>query len=147
MKKLFSFFSLPRQEKSLFAKAFFWVVVFRLGLWVVPYRKAKTWFRYDNLTESVEASLDWESIKKVSYIVRTCSRFVPAASCLTQALALRTLLSGMGQNSLLKFAVRRDEDGKFMAHAWVEIEGRIVIGKMRPHERFVALNPFDSVVV
>lgn len=56
------------------------------------------------------------------------ARFVPRASCLTQALALQWLLARAGHASELFVGVRQDADGRFAAHAWVSCNQRIVLG-------------------
>lgn len=60
--------------------------------------------------------------------IERLARFVPGASCLTQALALQYLLARAGHASALHVGVRRDDAGAFAAHAWVSCNGRIVIG-------------------
>ena len=52
---------------------------------------------------------------------------MPRATCLTQALALRSLLAADGRPSALRLGVARERRG-FEAHAWLESEGRILIG-------------------
>jgi hypothetical protein len=60
--------------------------------------------------------------------VRRASRFVPGATCLTQAIAARTLLARRGHSSTLHLGVAK-EDGELKAHAWLEAGGRVVIGE------------------
>lgn len=60
--------------------------------------------------------------------IERLARFVPRASCLTQALALQYLLARAGHRSELQVGVRRDEDGRFLAHAWVSCNDRVVLG-------------------
>jgi hypothetical protein len=65
---------------------------------------------------------------RIAWAVRVVSRRVPGATCLTQALAAQALLARAGRPSHLQIGVRRDEQGAFRAHAWVEAEGRVIIG-------------------
>ncbi len=60
--------------------------------------------------------------------IERLARFVPRASCLTQALALQYLLARSGHKSELQVGVRRDEAGRFLAHAWVSCNERVVLG-------------------
>lgn len=60
--------------------------------------------------------------------IERLARFVPRASCLTQALALQYLLARAGHACDLHVGVRRDPLGRFEAHAWVSCNGRIVLG-------------------
>ncbi|MBX6362676.1 MAG: lasso peptide biosynthesis B2 protein [Gemmatimonadetes bacterium] len=61
--------------------------------------------------------------------VERVGRHIPAATCLTQALAGRVLLALHGYPSELRVGVARDPGGAVRAHAWVECEGRAVIGE------------------
>lgn len=60
--------------------------------------------------------------------IEVLARFVPRASCLTQALALQYCLARGGHACELQVGVRRDDAGRFAAHAWVSCNGRIVLG-------------------
>jgi transglutaminase superfamily protein len=84
---------------------------------------------------------DQMSIRRVTWSVRTISRWVPAASCLTQALATQALLASLGQRAYLRIAVARGKEEQLQAHAWVESQGRIVIGHLADLSRFTVLSP------
>jgi hypothetical protein len=58
--------------------------------------------------------------------VRRVARFVPGASCLTQALAAEVLLRRAGYSPRLRIGCRRDEAGELSAHAWVELMGQVL---------------------
>lgn len=77
--------------------------------------------------------------------IRIASRWIPRASCLTQAVALQALLGWRGYASEIRVGVRRDEDGAFAAHAWVVGSERVLIGG-DPAElsRFVPLTCLSS---
>ena len=63
------------------------------------------------------------------WAVRAVSRYVPGATCLTQALAAQALLTQSGRDSRIEFAVKKDEQRRFLAHAWVVCGEQIVIGR------------------
>lgn len=86
----------------------------------------------------VAKSDDDPVVMEIVRAVRFASEYVPRASCLTQALAARKLLSKYGQGAELKLGVTKNE-GNFEAHAWLEIDGRIVLGKQRVHSRYAVL--------
>jgi len=67
-------------------------------------------------------------VDRLEWAVLAASRFIPRATCLTQALALHRLLSSYGYQSNVQFGVRR-ADGRFAAHAWVEHEARLLLTK------------------
>ena len=147
MKKILKFLLLPYQKKKLLTQSLIAVSAVRLSLWVFPFKALNHWLCAFASVDSDDRKIEWNVIDNVATAVQACSRYVPYASCLTQALAARTLLGLRGQNSQLKIGVDRDEDGKFMAHAWVEIDGKIIIGKLPLHHRLNVLRSSGSVTV
>jgi hypothetical protein len=79
------------------------------------------------------------SIDSIAWAVTVASRYVPAATCLTQALAAQGLLAGRGHSARLCIGVARSAAGRFQAHAWVECAGRVVIGGAEAPVRFTPL--------
>lgn len=65
-------------------------------------------------------------IERLRWAVVGTSRYVPRATCLVQALALHGLLARRGRPSHLRLGVRTGET--FAAHAWVEVDGAVVLG-------------------
>ena len=68
------------------------------------------------------------AIDRVAWAIATASRVVPRATCLTQAVSGMLLLRHYGYESRLRLGVARSDDGGFLAHAWIEREGVILIG-------------------
>ena len=69
------------------------------------------------------------SREDIAWAVGAVSRRLSwAASCLDQALAARTLLAASGQRCDLQLGVRRSAAGQFEAHAWLELDGRVLVG-------------------
>ena len=60
--------------------------------------------------------------------VALASRYVPRATCLTQALATLILLDLYRYPVTLRIGVARNNVGEFEAHAWIESDGSVVIG-------------------
>lgn len=139
MRKIRSFLLLPYQKKKLFSKSLLFVGLIRLGLWILPYRLLVKWLGLLSSAKTFNRTNDWKVIKEVTYSVGICAKYVPFASCLTQALAARTLLRLCGQNSILKFGVDKDENDKLIAHAWLEIDGKIIIGGSPELSRYKVL--------
>ena len=65
---------------------------------------------------------------KIGWAIQVVSRRVPRASCLTQALAAQMILARYGYNSQLRVGVTRESPDGFRAHAWVESDGKIIVG-------------------
>jgi hypothetical protein len=122
------FLGLTTMERGLLARALPLVVIFRLLLWLVPYRTVQRVATSFGGGSDQRRRGERASAEAVGQAVGRAARCVPRATCLTQALATGVLLARTGHTGTLQLGVRRDPDGRFMAHAWVECEGRIVIG-------------------
>jgi hypothetical protein len=66
------------------------------------------------------------SVEEIVLSVEQASQFVLAATCLTKALAAKMLLSRCGYSSTLRIGVYSCNG--FAAHAWIERNGRIILG-------------------
>ena len=123
MRRLRRFARLPWAEKSLLLRALLVVSSTRLGLWLLPIGAVRRIALSDR-----EKGNGANSIAELVWAVKAVSRYVPAATCLTQALALQWLLARSGHTSRIHLGARKDLKGKFQAHAWVECEERVVMG-------------------
>ena len=65
---------------------------------------------------------------EIAWSVTTAARYIPRATCLTQALAAQWLHTRAGCATRLRLGVTRGADGVFRAHAWLERDGRVVVG-------------------
>ena len=64
-------------------------------------------------------------------------RLLPERPCLTQALVLQYLLLRRGDDAAeLHIGVTKAEDGSLQAHAWVERNGRVLIGGADSPEKY-----------
>ena len=142
MATLIRFISATRRERSVGVRAFAWVVLYRIGLWIMPFRVAKKW----TVNGAAENSIAYDDgvVTEIVRGVRFASKFVPYASCLTQALAARRLLRASGHVAQLKIGVAKST-GDFEAHAWLEIDGHIVLGKQRMHSRYAVLSSSAAI--
>ena len=81
------------------------------------------------------------SVERLAWAVGIASRFVPKATCLAQALTAQFLLQQAGHQACLHVGVTEAEEGGIKAHAWVENQGRILIGgfDLNKYTRLLAL--------
>jgi hypothetical protein len=140
MFRLVKFASLKRAEKKLFFEAVLFVSAVRVALWLIPFRWLQKSFMKFLSPKAGAAETDWSKIEKICGYARRSSRLVPFATCLTQALAALYLLRLHGHDAELKIGVKKAEDENFGAHAWLEKDGRVLIGKLPKRERYIALN-------
>lgn len=71
-------------------------------------------------------------------------RLFPRNPCLTQAVVVQRLLRRRGIPAELRIGVRKEQGVTLEAHAWVESEGKIVIGARGLADDHVPLPPIHS---
>jgi hypothetical protein len=142
MIRVIKFFKSSSRERSVLLRSLVWVTLYRTGLSALPFSVTKKW----TVDTSTQASKPYDEkvVTEIVRGVRFASRFVPYATCLTQALAARKLLGDAGQFAELKIGVAKST-GDFEAHAWLEIDGRIVLGKQSRHSRYVVLGSSAAI--
>ena len=144
MKRLYKFLRLPSTDRRLLVNSVLLLGMVRLRLWLLPFQTLRhLLIRMTRATAELQAT-DQASIDQVVWGVTVGSRYVPAATCLTQALATQMLLSHCGHPARLRIGVARSETGEFHAHAWVECQGRIVIGGTDAPLRYTPLAPLEG---
>ena len=85
---------------------------------------------------------DAPSPAQIAAAIERARRGVPGVyKCLPQAYAGHLLLHRHGYASTVQVGVARDAQGRVEAHAWVEREGKILIGELPDLGRFVPLPP------
>jgi hypothetical protein len=117
------FARLSLAEQILLLRALFLVSAIRLGLLLLPFRALQRFAQRPGRKSNTRYSSG-----QYVWAVRAVSRYVPGATCLTQALAAQRLLTRSGHASRIEIGVRKDEQRRFLAHAWVVSGDQIVIG-------------------
>lgn len=143
---LVKFFHLPLAYQGLVAvsASLLWMV--RLGLWLVPFRNLQRLLTCLAQVCPKRREVNAATIDRVVWAVIVASHCVPQATCLTQALVTRLLLARYGCDAYLRFGVARSDSGQFQAHAWLECQGRVVIGGVDSPTRFTPLPALESKI-
>jgi hypothetical protein len=102
------------------------VCAVRAGLWLVSFRTLRRIVAF--LTKNGSGQTTRFPVEQLSRAVVGVSRYVPHATCLTQALALHILLRRGRLQSKIRIGVAKGKGGRFEAHAWVESQDRVLIG-------------------
>ena len=127
MRQIAKFLRLSSAERKLFIRAMLFLWAVRCGLWILPYERLYRFlFRKRHATENLR--IDHARVALIVRSVKSTSRYVPSATCLTQALVALRLLDEAGQMARLRIGVARSDRGKLEAHAWVECQGHVIIG-------------------
>jgi Transglutaminase-like superfamily len=143
MPRLVKFFHLPSREQWLLVRAVFVVGGIRLGLWTLPFATVRAIVAGVSKRHAVVGPPSFTP-EKIAWAVASASRFVPRGSnCLVRAVSTELILKRLGHPCELKIGVARTEAGAITAHAWLESEGRIVIGNF-DLGRYSALAPPEA---
>ena len=128
MTRFGKFLRLSGADRQLLVTASLLQAGIRLGLMMLPYRKVRS--LADRLAGmgSRRLSVRRASVDRIAWAVTRSARSVPGATCLTQALAARVLLERRGHPARVRVGITRTESADLLAHAWVESEGRVVLG-------------------
>ena len=121
MRRLVRWMRRSPAERALAMRAFGLLIAARIGLRLMPLQSLRAGLRRGRGGENASA-------ERIAWAVRTAARYLPGSACLAQALAADALMERHGHASSLRIGVARTEAGGLEAHAWVESEGRVVIG-------------------
>ena len=132
MARLSKLVSLSTRERTLLVQATILLAVTRIGLRTLRFATLRNLLSKLSTigTHRADGVSDDNVGKQVVWAVETVGRHLPriGGTCLPQALAAHVLLARGGIQSDLRIGVSRDPNRKFVAHAWLERQGAILIG-------------------
>ncbi len=122
--------------------AFLLLNLVRIALWLLPYGSLQR--RIDSIMPAwicEEKSRQNISVDFIAWVVKVSGDYSPrGAKCLARALTTQLLLNRYGYPHELCIGVAKDASQKIEAHAWIEYQGRVVIGGLNDLERFTPLS-------
>ena len=125
MNKINSFFKLQNYKKILLVKSLILIIFIRIFLYTFSFSTVK------NISKKISKPnnnyKDKISIDDIVWAVQNMSIYVPRATCLTKAITGQIIFSKYNYHSKLKIGVKKNN--YFEAHAWLEIDGKPVLGK------------------
>ncbi len=140
MKRLLKFLYLSSGDRQLLLKTFILLGLVRLGLCLLPFASLRRVLVGISRSTSSQQKVNQTEVAKLIWAVNQSSRYMPGgAKCLARALTTQVLMSWHGYSSELRIGVVKDEHKRLLAHAWLENEGEVVIGKLRNLADFKAL--------
>jgi hypothetical protein len=116
--------ALSRTDRLLIVEAALTLSAIRIALWLIPVRRVLRPARVQ------PAVFGPHSVAQLAWAIQAVAPFVPKSTCLVRALATRLLLARRGFPTTLRIGVAKSPD--FQAHAWLEHDGRILIGAFEP---------------
>jgi hypothetical protein len=137
MKKWRKALALPRAEQALLCEAALRLLQAWAMLHLLPFNRMVATLMH------VHGSGAAASLKPVRWALETAARNLPLPlTCLPQAFAACWMLAARGGRPLMHYGVAATAAG-FKAHAWVEMDGRPVVGQ-RAADGFTRLATFPA---
>ena len=136
MRAVNRFLRLDSVERVLLLKAFVLVCTSSIILRLLPFAIVQKIFA--NQVKRPDCT-HRRALERSLWAIAVAGKYMPKTTCLSLALAARRMLSREGYPAHLHIGVAKDHIGSFRAHAWVESEGRIVIGGQDSSSLFAPL--------
>lgn len=125
MTRLLKFLRLNHCDRYLLIKTLCLLGFVNWGLWLLPFSTLRRIL--DKISQpSPTASIT--PVDKIIWAVDVSTNFIPGAKCLARALTCQVLMNQQGESPELRIGVAKDEAGKLKAHAWIEHQGKVVMG-------------------
>jgi hypothetical protein len=119
---------LSGRERRLLIQAWLLLMTVDLALRLLPLRAVMTYGLRRNMRREHASMGKPLPASRLARLVETAGRYCPAGtSCLKEALVLSWLMARRGMPATLRIGVGR-QGGMFAAHAWLERDGRIILG-------------------
>ena len=109
-----------KRTKKDCIKVFFYTAYFRAFILFVPFNKLRKRMGQVKSESPKEVEIDiYKEAKRIAWIVNKVSKYTPWESkCLVQALTAQKMLKKQEISTTIYLGVRKDENGKMIAHAW-----------------------------
>jgi hypothetical protein len=134
-----SFVALSRQERRLFGEAAVLLPSVHCLQQALPYKRWRVL-----LTRSGQMPVHQRARPtpdQLAHAVERARQLPGTYKCLPAAYALHIMLHRYGYASTVQVGVAHDPSGAVEAHAWVEHDGKVLIGALPDLVRFVPLPP------
>jgi hypothetical protein len=133
--------ALSAADRRILAEAAFLLLACRIGLWLLPYARLQ---RVVAGASPAGREPPRGFPARVSWANGALSRRLPGMTCLVQSLAAHALLRRAGCHAQLRIGVQAPAGRAtkpLEAHAWVECEGRVVVGDVPGLAEYAVLRP------
>ena len=139
---------LSRHQWRLLVEAGTLLVLARLAVWFVPFRRLATHLGAEMTDSPAEIAEDQrEEALSIGWAVRTLGRRLPGmGQCLVQAVAATRMLQRHCIPSTLYFGLAKKSHGGVKAHAWVRSGAQLVTGA-EGHQDFRVVATFTQGVL
>jgi hypothetical protein len=138
------FLRMSSRERRLLLGGAAVVACVRILLWILPFKRL-VWVVDRTALRSARVApvrLPEDTMVTIAWGVTTAARYIPRATCLAQALAAQWVFAWFGHPTLLRIGVAKGNGKPLLAHAWLESEGRVIVGGQSLEENeYAVLSP------
>ncbi len=143
MGKVLKFFRLAGPEKLFFCRAVYLLFYYRIALRRQHFQTLVDRLSNSKTTAPLQPVPSIPADTLIRLLAAAC-RIVPFTTCLSRAMAGQRLLTGCGYCSKLHIGVAREKGEKLEAHAWLSLDGRIILGNTPDLDRYRELPQFQT---
>ncbi len=148
MQRLDKFLRLPGTERRLLVKVTILLSATRLSLRLLPFKTVYEWFEWGGSNTAPPPDSEAQAQLICRAINRAAKHTLGKDSCFPQALTGDMLLKRHGYAPVMRIGVLKEGQNNLRAHAWVELNGDIVIGGPASHvERYTPLPDLENLIV
>lgn len=145
MEKLRKLVGLKGTDRYLLLRTLLILGSIRLGLWMLSFQTLQKLLARVSQPETSTVKLEPLPIGKIIWAVNLSSRYMPGqVKCLARALTTQVLMKQSNYTAELRIGVAKGESGKLEAHAWIEHQGRVVIGYLQDLSRYTPMPSLDK---
>jgi hypothetical protein len=138
MKSILTFFRLNWAAKQLFLYTFLLLIGIRLGLRFLNFAQLQR--LTDRLGSMYHPNPSQYTLTGIVWAVNLSTKFMPGgAKCLARALTTQILMQQQSYIGEICIGVAKGDRGNLEAHAWVEVQGNVVIGWLPDLARYKPL--------
>jgi hypothetical protein len=133
--------ALSQAEQRDLLRAVVALLVVRMALALLGFDRSRRWLlRRRQAPRPVLPQPPWEEAERQTRMVNLAARRGPIrAACLAQSLAACWLLDRRGFRPELRIGARRASEGGIEAHAWLELNGTVLVDAVQVRDRFAVL--------
>lgn len=125
------------------------LAILRLAILVIPFRTLAKYFlqpKNNPLGSKLNPAKHAGYARLIGRTTALVAKHTPWQSkCLVQALTCRILLRHYSIANIFYLGIGKDEENKFMAHAWVNCARETIIGGSNSFEQYKIISQFEDL--
>lgn len=129
------------QQRRVLLYACILLNAIRLALWLFPFGTTRHQLEAVLSVWVCNKTVKPVSVEFIVWAVAVAGRYAPwGAKCLARALTTQLLLNRYGYRHNLHIGVAKNDSQMLEAHAWIEYQGKVIVGGVSHLSRFKPLS-------